>query len=69
MEVLEQNGYKTLVSNDYDQIIVEITQYFQDVRYKCAHCPKAFKTVKTQESHEKCIHAKKRSRDDDTDDG
>jgi len=64
LEALEQNGFKTLVSNDYDEIIVELTQYFQDVRYKCTHCPKAFKTVKTQESHERCMHAKKRLRDE-----
>ena len=70
LEALEQNGFKTLISNDYDQIIVELTQYFQDVRYKCTHCPKAFKTAKTQEEHEKCMHAKKRLRDDEnSDDG
>ena len=69
LEALEQNGYKTLVSNDYDEIIVELTQYFQEVRYKCTHCPKAFKTVKTQETHERCMHAKKRLRDEEGDDG
>ena len=69
LEALEQNGFKTLVSNDYDEIIVELTQYFQEVRYKCTHCPKAFKTVKTQETHERCMHAKKRLRDEEGDDG
>ena len=62
---LEQSGYKTLVSNDYDQIVVELTQYFQDVRYKCNHCPKAFKTTVIQTTHEKCMHAKRARADDD----
>ena len=62
---LEQSGYKTLVSNDYDQIIMELTQYFADVRFKCNHCPKAFKTTAIQTTHEKCMHAKRARADDD----
>ena len=62
---LEQSGYKTLVSNDYDQIIMELTKYFQDVRYKCNHCSKAFKTTVIQTTHEKCMHAKRARADDD----
>ena len=63
LHALEQNGFKTLVSNDYDEIIVELTKYFEGVRFKCHHCPKAFKTLGTQESHERGLHAKKRQRD------
>ena len=38
LERLEGAGYKTLVSNDYDQIIVEIREYFREVRSFCNHC-------------------------------
>ena len=64
LRTLEQNGFKTLVSNDYDEIIMELTKYFEGVRFRCNHCPKAFKTLGTQESHERGLHAKKRQRDD-----
>jgi hypothetical protein len=35
---LECAGYKTLVSNDYDLLVVEIQEYFKDVRTYCKHC-------------------------------
>jgi prophage antirepressor-like protein len=38
LEHLEKAGYKTLVSNDYDQIVVEIGSYFRDLRLYCSHC-------------------------------
>ena len=34
----QTNGFKTLVSNDYDQIIEQIIEYFRDVRLLCSHC-------------------------------
>ena len=34
----ENNGFKTLVSNDYDHIIGHIIEYFRDVRIKCSYC-------------------------------
>ena len=36
------NGFKTLVSNDYDHIIEQIIQYFRDVIILCSHCPRRF---------------------------
>ena len=36
------NGFKTLVSNDYDHIIEQIIEYFRDVRIKCSFCPRRF---------------------------
>ena len=35
---LEGAGYKTLLSNDYDEIVVQIVEYFRDVRTFCAQC-------------------------------
>ena len=36
------NGFKTLVSNDYDHIIEQIIEYFRDVRMLCLYCPRRF---------------------------
>ena len=38
----QNNGFKTLVSNDYDQIIEQVIEYFRDVRIKCSYCPRTF---------------------------
>ena len=36
----QNNIFKTLVSNDYDQIIEQIIEYFRDVRILCSYCPR-----------------------------
>ena len=36
----QNNGFKTLVSNDYDHIIKQVIEYFRDVRVKCSFCPR-----------------------------
>ena len=38
----QNNGFKTLVSNDYDKIIEQLIEYFRDVRILCSHCPRRF---------------------------
>ena len=38
LEQYRDNGYKTLVSNDYDVIIREINDYLKNVRIKCKYC-------------------------------
>ena len=35
----QNNGFKTIVSNDYDHIIEQVIEYFRDVRIKCSYCP------------------------------
>jgi len=52
----ENNNYKILVSNDYDEIIKEIILYFQGVRIKCRHCSRKFKSTETSSNHSKFIH-------------
>ena len=37
------NGYKTLVSNDYDFMLGEIEGYVRDVRVRCPSCRRLFK--------------------------
>ena len=38
----ENNGFKTLVSNDYDHVIEQLIEYFRDVRVRCSYCPRNF---------------------------
>ena len=38
----QNNGFKTLVSNDYDYIIEKIIEYLRDVRIKCSFCQRRF---------------------------
>ena len=45
------NGFKTLISNDYNQIIVEIIEYMRETRIKCQHCKTKFKSNQTLKSH------------------
>jgi hypothetical protein len=56
---LHLNGYKVVVSNDYDLIIREITAYFERVRIACPHClakPNYFKTKATLQQHLVAFH-------------
>ena len=38
LQGLREAGYLTLVSNDYDEIIVKVGEYFRDIRIYCTHC-------------------------------
>ena len=52
----QNNGFKTLVSNDYDQIIEQIIEYFRDVRLLCSHCLRRFISPQSLRNHIKFIH-------------
>ena len=52
----QNNGFKTLVSNDYDQIIEQIIEYFRDVRIKCSYCPKRFISFHSLRNHIEGFH-------------
>ena len=56
LDSLEELGYLTMISNDYDQVIMSIVDYFKDVRYKCRYCCKTFKTKETRATHLTVIH-------------
>jgi prophage antirepressor-like protein len=48
------NGYKVLVSNDYDEIVRELIEYFRDIRTLCECCGRKFKAIdahKTRMNH------------------
>ena len=36
----QNNGFKTIISNDYDHIMEQLIEYFKDVRMMCSHCPR-----------------------------
>jgi len=38
LESLQEAGYKTLVSSDYDDVVVQIREYFREVRSFCTQC-------------------------------
>lgn len=50
------NGFKTLLSNDYDTIIMEIADYMANTRIKCDYCAGKFKNLSTLKNHLKYIH-------------
>ena len=52
----QNNGFKTLVSNDYDHIIEQVIEYFRDVRIKCPYCPRKFISSQSLRNHNKCFH-------------
>ena len=52
----ENNGFKILVSNDYDHIIEQIIEYFRDIRIKCSYCPRRFVSSQSLKNHIKSFH-------------
>ena len=47
----ENNGFKTLVSNDYDYIIEQLIEYFRDFRIMCSYYPRRFVSSQSWKSH------------------
>ena len=56
MNAYKDNGFKTLISNDYDEIIMQIIEYFKYVRIKCQYCSCKFKSKKTIKNHHRYFH-------------
>ena len=52
----ENNGFKILVSNDYDHIIEQLIEYFRDVRILCSYCPRRFVSSQSLKNHIKSFH-------------
>ena len=49
-------GFKTLISNDYDEIIKELNDYLSKRRFKCNRCRLKFRTTTTLKTHQRIIH-------------
>ena len=52
----EDNGFKCVVSNDYDLIIKELNTYCEDIRVLCVYCCRKFKSRRTLRNHELYFH-------------
>ena len=52
----QNNGFKTLVSTDYDLIIEQLIEYFRDVIIKCSYCPRRFISSQSSKNHIKSFH-------------
>ena len=51
-----RNNYATLVSSDYDQILVAIMEYMKNSRTCCSLCSRKFKTQQSLGQHLKFVH-------------
>jgi hypothetical protein len=56
---LEKLRFKTLVSNDYDTVVIELANYCADLRFPCQFCSKVFKSRGSLAGHVRCLHAKR----------
>ena len=56
LNVYKSNNFKTLLSNDYDEILIQLIDYFRDVRIKCEFCDRKFKANKSLQNHQKFFH-------------
>ena len=56
MEKYSNNNYKFILSNDYDEICIEVHDYMKGVRLPCNYCIKHFYNKDTLETHYRVIH-------------
>ena len=52
----QNNGFKTLGSNDYDHITEQVIEYFRDVRIMCSFCPRRFISSQSLRNHINGFH-------------
>ena len=52
----QNNGFKTLVSNDYDHIIEQLIEYFRNVTILCSYCLRRFVSSQSLKNHIKSFH-------------
>ena len=52
----QNNGFKTLVSNDYDHIIEQVIEYFRNVRIKCSFFLRRFISSQSLRNHINGFH-------------
>ena len=50
------NGFKTLISNDYNECIIQVADYMRLTRIKCMHCKHKFKNKHTMNNHLSLFH-------------
>ena len=55
-DIYKLNNGQVLISNNYDEIILTIHEYFKDVRIKCPYCPRKFISSQSLRNHIKGFH-------------
>jgi hypothetical protein len=58
LERLKELNYKTMVSNDYDHIVIELTKFYLELRFPCSCCRKVFKSKDKVKRHMRVFHPK-----------
>lgn len=56
---LKERGYKVIVSNDYEHLLLQVKEYLDHRRYLCQYCKrkrKLFCSLKTRAKHYKGFH-------------
>jgi prophage antirepressor-like protein len=53
---LSDRGFKTYISDNYDDIIIIINEYLSNRRFKCNKCKYKFHTPITLKTHQRVIH-------------
>ena len=56
----QNNGFKTLVSNDYDYIIEQLIEYFRDLGIKCSYCSRKYVSSLSIKNHITSFHKNKK---------
>jgi hypothetical protein len=46
-----RQGFHVIISNDYDDIIRQLSEYISDIRFKCDLCSRCFVSPATREKH------------------
>ena len=55
---LEARGYKCVVSDNYDDIIIQLNDYLKNIRHKCYYCENRYRSLDTLSNHLRVIHKK-----------
>ena len=53
---LKLQNFKTMVSDNYDDILINLINYFRDIRIICGFCNKKFKNKETLATHQRYFH-------------
>ena len=55
-DIYKLNNGQVLISNNYDEIILTIHEYFKDIRILCSYCPRRFISSQSLRNHIKFFH-------------
>ena len=55
-DIYKLNNGQVLISNNYDEIILAIHEYFKDVSVLCSHCPRRFISPQSLRNHIEFFH-------------